>query len=62
MSEKSKISPTDTYVFDDDTLAEMDDTGLTGIVKGLSEYMSEYMGDTEDVPPGDREDNGSTNT
>lgn len=39
MSDTNAIDPGETYVLDEDELAELDDVGLTGIVKGLSEYV-----------------------
>lgn len=39
MDPKSTIDPTETYVLDEDELAELDDVGITGIVEGLTEYV-----------------------
>lgn len=49
MSEKPKIDPAETYVLDDDELAALDDAGLTGIMKGLTEYLTGQEDEDGDV-------------
>lgn len=39
MGEKPNLDPTDTFVLDDDELAELDDAGLTGIIEALSDHV-----------------------
>lgn len=37
MTQNAEINPTETYVLDDDELAELESTGLTGLLKGLAD-------------------------
>ncbi len=44
----STINPTDTYVLDDESLAELEESRLTGIVRALSEEWLEDMAKLSD--------------
>lgn len=41
MAEDPKTNPSGTYVLDEDMIAEIDDVGLTGIVRSLADYVDE---------------------
>ncbi len=38
MKHHSKIDPAETYVLEEEDLAELEDVGLTGIVKALTDF------------------------
>jgi hypothetical protein len=44
---KPKIDPAETLVLDEDEIAELDDSSLTGIMRDASHLLDTLEGDTE---------------
>jgi len=54
MSKQQQVSARETYVLDDDVLAELEDVSLTGVMRDLTSTMKQAL--PQDVPTEDGDD------